>query len=87
VIIDPSKSNVVLKDGTVLTDSTTPSVDFFGRGREAILVDVDNDADVREGEKTTITLDFRLGESLSLRGPSISHDGLVIRAVVRGHCH
>ncbi len=87
LIIDPSQSNVVLKNGMVLTDSSTPSVDFFSRGRQGILVDLDNDAIVRPGEKTTITLDFRLDQSLFLRTRSIGHDGLLIRAVVRGHCH
>lgn len=87
LIIDPSKSNVVLKNGTVLTDSTTPPVEFFSRGRHGILVDLDNDADVRSGATTTITLDFRLDESLRLRGPSLGHDGLIVGAVVRGHVH
>jgi hypothetical protein len=87
IIIDPSQSNVTLKNGTVLTATSTPSIDFFSRGREGILVDLDNDADVRPNQTTTITLDFRLGDSISLRGPSIGHDGLVLSAVVRGHCH
>ena len=87
IIIDPSQSNITLKNGTVLTATSTPSVDFFSRGRHGILVDLDNTADVRDHETTTITLDFRLGDSITLRGPSISHDGLVLRAVVRGHSH
>jgi hypothetical protein len=87
LIIDPSQSNVVLKNGMVLTATSTPSVDFFSTGRQGILVDLDNDADVHAGQTTTITLDFRLGESLFLRSPSIGHDGLLVRAVVRGHCH
>ncbi len=87
LVIDPSKSNVVLKNGTVLTDSSTPPVEFFSRRRHGILVDLDNDMDVRAGATTTITLDFRLGDSIFLRGGSIGDDGLVIRAVVRGHCH
>ena len=87
LVIDPAQSNVVLKNGTVLTATSTPSADFFSHGRHGILVDLDNDADVREGATTTITLDFRLGESLFLHGSSIGHDGLDIRAVVRGHSH
>jgi hypothetical protein len=87
LVIDPSKSNVVLKNGKVLTDSSTPPVKFFSRRRHGILVDLDNDMDVRPGATTTITLDFRLGDSIFLRGASIGDDGLVIRAVVRGHCH
>jgi hypothetical protein len=71
----------------VLSATSTPSVDFFSHGRHGILVDLDNDADVHEGATTTITLDFRLGESISLRGGSIGHDGLAINAVVRGHSH
>jgi hypothetical protein len=87
LIIDPMQSNVVLKNGTVLTATSTPSVDFFSRGRHGILVDLDNDADVRAGATTTITLDFRLGESIHLRGLSIRDDGLMIAAIVRGHSH
>jgi hypothetical protein len=87
LIIDPAQSNVVLKNGTVLTATSTPSVDFFSQGRQGILVDLDNDADVHAGATTTITLDFRLGESIFLHGHSVGHDGLDIRAVVRGHSH
>lgn len=87
IIIDPSQSNVVLKNGTVLTATSTPSADFFSRGPFGILVDLDNDLDVRAGATTTITLDFRLGDSIRLRGLSIGHDGLLIGAIVRGHCH
>lgn len=87
IIIDPSQSNVTLKDGTVLTATSTPSVDFFSRGRFGILVNLDNDVDVMPGATTTVTLDFRLGDSIALKGHSIGHDGLVIRAVVSGHCH
>lgn len=87
LIIDPSQSNITLKNGTVLTESSTPNVDFFSRGREGILVALDNDAIVRPGQTTTITLDFRLDDSIFLRSHSIGHDGLVIRAVVLGHCH
>ena len=84
LVIDPSQSNVVLKNGKVLTDSTTPSVEFFSRHRHGILVDLDNDADVREGATTTIILDFRLGQSIGLRGTRFD-DGLVIRPIVTGH--
>jgi hypothetical protein len=87
IIIDPAQSNVTLKDGTVLTETSTPGIDFFSRGRFGVLVDLDNDVDIQPGKTTTITLDFRLGESIALKGHSIGHDGLVIRAVVRGHCH
>ncbi|HEY2848980.1 MAG TPA: DUF4382 domain-containing protein [Gemmatimonadaceae bacterium] len=87
IIIDPSQSNVTLKNGTVLTATSTPSVDFFSHGRFGILVDMDNDVDVKPGATTTLTLDFRLGDSIFLRGNSIGDDGLFIRAVVRGHCH
>lgn len=84
IVIDPSKSNVVLKNGKILTDSTTPSVEFFSRHRHGILVDMDNTPDVKEGATTTITLDFRLGDSIMLRGRTVE-DGLMIRAVVLGH--
>lgn len=85
LVIDPSKSNVVLKNGKILTDSSTPPVEFFSRGRHGILVDLDNDADVKAGATTTITLDFRLGDSIMLRGFSIGDDGILVRPVVTGH--
>lgn len=87
LVIDPAKSNVVLKNGTVLTATTTPSIEFFSRGHHGILIDLDDDADVRPGATTTITIDFRIGESILLRGPSIEHDGLMLQAKVRGHVH
>jgi hypothetical protein len=85
LVIDPSKSYVVLKGGKVLTDSSTPPVELFSRGRHGILVDLDSDADVKAGATTTITLDFRLGQSLMLRGRSLGDDGLIVAANVSGH--
>ena len=85
LIIDPSKSYIVLKNGKVLSDTSTPPLEFFSRGRHGILVELDNDADVKAGATTTITLDFRLGDSIMLRGHSIGEDGLFLNAVIRGH--
>ena len=85
LVIDPSKSNVTLKNGTVLTTTSTPPIQFFGSGRHGIDVQLDDDLDVRPGTMTTLTIDFKLGESFSMRGLSIGHDGLVFKPSVHGH--
>lgn len=84
MVIDPAKSKVVLKDGTVLTMQSTPPIEFEQRGRHGLFVEFDNDVDVEDGATTTITLDFRLGDSITLKGRTV-RDGLVFRPVVTGH--
>lgn len=84
MVIDPAKSKVVLKDGTVLTMQSTPPIEFEQRGRHGLFVEFDDDVAVEDGATTTITLDFRLGDSVTLRGRSV-HDGFFFRPVVTGH--
>lgn len=83
LIIDPSKSNIVLKDGTVLTTTSTPSIEFENRGRHGLLVELDHSVEVGEGTTTTLTLDLKLDQSLTLRGRT-TRDGFFFRGTVFG---
>lgn len=86
LIIDPARSNIVLLDGTVLTMTSTPPVEFERRGRHGLFVELKDELEVLEGSTTTLTLDLKLDESLSLRGRSI-RDGFIFRPVVDGRSH
>ncbi|HVT39803.1 MAG TPA: DUF4382 domain-containing protein [Gemmatimonadaceae bacterium] len=83
LIIDPARSTVVLKDGTVLTTTSTSPVEFEQRGRHGLLVELNETVEVHEKETTTIVLDFRLDRSLTLRGRGV-HDGFFFRPVIVG---
>ena len=74
----------VLVDSVRATTSTPP-IQFFGSGKHGIDVQLDDDLDVRPGAKTTLTIDFKLSESFSMRGLSIGHDGLVFKPSVHSH--
>lgn len=86
LIIDPAKSNVVLRDGTILTTTSTPAVEFEDKGRHALKVALENSVDVTEGATTTLTLDLKLNQSLTLRGRTF-RDGFLFRPVVSGRTH
>lgn len=83
LVIDPTRSSIVLADGTVLSMTSNPPVEFENRGRHGLLVEFDDDVNVREGDTTTITLDIRLESSVALRGRTI-RDGFIFRPVVVG---
>lgn len=86
LIIDPARSSVVLKNGTVLTTTSTPPVEFERRGRHGIAVELEDELTVEDGATTTLTLDLKLDKSLTLRGSGF-RDGLFFRPVVNGRSH
>ena len=86
LIIDPAKSNIVLKDGTVLTTTSTPSIEFENSHRHGLLVELQDALEVHEGSTTTVTLDLKLNESITLRGRTV-RDGFLFRPVVDGRSH
>ncbi|MHB1312162.1 MAG: DUF4382 domain-containing protein [Gemmatimonadaceae bacterium] len=86
LIIDPAKSNIVLLDGTVLTTTSTPPVEFENSHRHGLLVELEDSLEVDEGSTTTVTLDLKLNQSITLRGHSV-RDGFLFRPVVNGRCH
>jgi hypothetical protein len=86
LVIDPARSNIVLLDGTVLTMTSDPPVEFERRGKHGLFVELKDELEVHEGSTTTLTLDLKLDESLTLRGRSI-RDGFLFRPVVDGRSH
>jgi hypothetical protein len=86
LIIDPAKSNIVLKDGTVLTTTSTPPIEFENSHRHGLLVELQDALEVGEGSTTTVTLDLKLNESITLRGRTV-RDGFLFRPVVDGRSH
>jgi hypothetical protein len=85
VVLDPAKSNIVRKDGTVLSPTSTPPVEFEKAGRHGLFVEMKDSLDVAAGATTTVTLDLKLNQSLTLRGRSV-RDGFIFRPVVDGRC-
>jgi hypothetical protein len=83
LVIDPTRSNVVLKDGTVLTTTSSPAVEFERKGRHALFVELEDSVEVDEGSTTTLTIDVKLDQSLTLRGKSV-RDGFYFRPAVAG---
>jgi hypothetical protein len=86
LIIDPAQSNVVLKDGTILTTTSKPPVDFENSHRHGLLVELQDSLEVNESHTTTVTLDLLLNQSLTLRGQSV-RDGFFFRPMVNGRSH
>jgi hypothetical protein len=86
LVIDPARSNIVLLDGTVLTMTSDPPVEFERRGKHGLFVELEDEIEIDEGSTTTLTIDLKLDKSLTLRGRSI-RDGFLFRPVVDGRSH
>jgi len=84
LVIDPSQSSVTLKDGTVLTSTSTPNVTFPSASRSGIKVNLDKPITIAADGTTTALIDFDVSQSFVLRGNSITSGGLTFKPVVRG---
>jgi hypothetical protein len=84
LIIDPSQSSVTLKNGTVLTSSSTPNVTFPSASRSGIKVNLDKPITIAADGTTTALVDFDVDQSFIIRGSSIAGNGLTFKPVVRG---
>lgn len=84
LIIDPSQSSVTLKNGLVLTSTSTPNVSFPSASRSGIKVNLDKPVVVSEGGTTTALVDFDVSQSFVIRGSSIAGNGLTFKPVIRG---
>ncbi len=84
LIIDPSKSSVTLKDGTVLTRTSSPSVNFPSGATSGIKVKFLHDGvlNVTTGGTVQVTLDFDVNESFNFKG-SHAHTGFTFKPVIR----
>lgn len=83
LVIDPSKCTIVLKDGTVLSATSTPPIEFENSHRHGLMVELNDALDVKADATTTLVLDLKLSSSVSLRGTSV-HDGFFFRPVIVG---
>lgn len=83
LVIDPARSSVVLKNGTVLTGTSSPGVKFPSGERAGIKIELDHEIHVTSRGQTTLVIDFDLEQSFEVRGASISLNGLLFKPVLR----
>ena len=84
LVIDASKSSVTLKNGQVLTSTSSPSVAFPSASRSGIKINLSGPAiEVGADQETTMVVDFDVGNSFVLRGNSLSQNGLLFKPVIR----
>lgn len=83
VVIDPSRSRVVLKNGLVLTGSSDPGVKFPSGSSSGLKVTLNGGFDVTPDDTTTVMVDFNLDQSFVLRGNSIAQLGLLFKPVIQ----
>ena len=72
-----------LKDGTVLTALSSPSIMFPSAGKSGIKVLLTDNIIVEEGATTDVLLDFDAEESFVLRGNTIMQNGLLFKPVIK----
>jgi hypothetical protein len=83
LVIDPSKSSVTLKNAQVLTNTSSPSVAFPSASRSGIKIVLAGPVVVGEDGKTTMVVDFDVGNSFVMRGNSLAQNGLLFKPVIR----
>lgn len=84
LIIDPTRSSLTLKNGVVMTRTSTPSVTFPSASRSGIKIVLATPVTVTASQTTTLLVDFMVGSSFVMRGNSISQNGLLFTPVLRG---
>lgn len=84
LVIDPSQSSVTLKNGTVLTSTSTPNVSFPSASRSGIKIKLDRPIVIEADGTTTAVVDFDVGQSFVIRGDNIAGSGLIFNPVIRG---
>ena len=82
LIIDPSRSAVKLRNGMLLTGSSSPSVTFPSAARSGIKIVLAKAIDVGADSTSTMLIDFDLEGSFVMRGNSITKNGLIFKPVV-----
>lgn len=82
LVIDPTKSQVVLKGGMRLTGSSNPSVTFPSAARSGIKINVAQGIAVGDDSTSTVLVDFDLDNSFVMRGNSITQNGLLFKPVI-----
>lgn len=82
LIIDPTRSSVTLKDGQVLSGSTTPGITFPSASRSGIKIVLSQPLVVVPGTTTSLLVDFDVNSSFVMRGNSIAKNGLLFKPVI-----
>jgi hypothetical protein len=84
LVIDPSKSSVTLRNGLVLSGTSTPNVSFPSAARSGIKIQLTQPMVVSANDTTTVLIDFDVANSFVLRGNTLSQQGLLFKPVLRG---
>ncbi|MHB8837975.1 MAG: DUF4382 domain-containing protein [Gemmatimonadaceae bacterium] len=84
LVIDPTRSSVTLKNGAMLSGTSTPSILFPSGSRSGIKILFGSSVAVPANDTTTVLVDFMVGDSFVMRGNSISQNGLLFRPVIQG---
>src|SRR5512146_388539 len=83
-IIDPAKSSVTLKDGTLLNGTSTPDIKFPSAAQTGLKINLSKPATIVAGTTTTLLIDFDVANSFVLRGNTIHNNGLLFKPVITG---
>lgn len=83
LIIDPSKSSITLKNGLVLSSTSSPNVSFPSGSRTGIKIVLTKPVEVVASDTTTMLVDFDVANSFVLRGNTILQLGLLFKPVVK----
>jgi hypothetical protein len=83
LILDTQQSSVTLKDGTVLSGSSSPSILFPSAGQTGIKILFNTPIEVDEDETTDVLVDFDAEASFVVRGNTILQNGLLFNPVIR----
>jgi len=81
-IIDPTQSSVTLKNGTVLTGTSSPNVTFPSASKSGIKINLSSPVRIVGGTTTTLLIDFNVNNSFVQRGNSIAKNGLLFKPVI-----
>lgn len=82
LVIDATRSSITLKNGAVLSSTSTPSVTFPSATRSGIKIQISSPVVVTANATTTVVVDFLMLNSFVMRGNSISQNGLLFTPVV-----
>ncbi len=84
LIIDQSKSSVTLKNGTVLTGTSSPGIKFPSASKSGLKINLSKPLVIVGGATTTLLVDFDVNDSFVLRGNTIAQNGLLFKPVING---
>lgn len=83
MVIDPTRSNLVMMNGDTLTGTSTPGIMFPSGSRSGIKINLSSPLTITAGDTTTMLLDFQVGNSFVMRGASMMQNGLIFKPVIQ----